>query len=156
MAGAGAGTRQLRVEVSPDGEVRYFGAGGALLRHELPPLRRGPRRTARQVLRPGERVAGLGEQASPVDLRGTTHRLWNRDPGGAWRPGQDPLYCAIPVMVGLHPDGDVLVFHENPYQATVRIDDGAGRRARSPSPAGLLRHYVMAGPLPHCSTATAS
>jgi len=67
------------------------------VRTELAPLRRGPVRTHRAVLRDGERISGLGEQASPVDLRGTTHRLWNRDPGGAWGPGTDPLYCAIPV-----------------------------------------------------------
>jgi alpha-glucosidase len=150
---ATAGTAALRVEVSPDGDVRYFGGGGLLVRHELPPLRRGPSRTLRQVLRPGERVAGLGEQASRVDLRGTTHRLWNRDPGGAWGPGQDPLYCAIPVMVGLHPDGDVLVFHDNPYDATVRIDgavapSGTAARAELTFAGGMLEHYVMVGPLP--------
>lgn len=148
-----AATASMRVVVSPDGEVRIFGAGGALLRHELPPLRRGATRTVRQMLRTGERVAGLGEQASPVDLRGTTHRLWNRDPGGAWGPGQDPLYCAFPVMVGLHPDGDVLVFHDNPYEALVRIDGVAGHvgtrpRAEVTFTGGALVHYVVAGPLP--------
>jgi len=152
-AACSAATASMQVMVSPDGEVRIFGADGALLRHELPPLRRGATRTVRQMLRRGERVAGLGEQASPVDLRGTTHRLWNRDPGGAWGPGQDPLYCAFPVMVGLHPDGDVLVFHDNPYEAWVRIDGIAGHvgtrpRAEVTFSGGALVHYIMAGPLP--------
>jgi alpha-glucosidase len=143
----------LRVVVGPAGAVSYFDGAGVLLRHELPPLRRGAARTARHLLRPGERVSGLGEQAGPVDLRGTTHRLWNRDPGGAWGPGQDPLYCSIPVMVGLHPEGDVLSFYENTYDAVVRVDASTARLGASAAveltfSGGMLRHYVAIGPLP--------
>ena len=151
--GARAYAAGLSVTVGPDGAVRFHNAAGRLVRHELAPLRRGPTRTVRSRLRRGERVAGLGEQASPVDLSGTTHRLWNRDPGGAWGPGQDPLYCGIPVLVGLHPDGDVLVFHQNPADATVRIDAarpplGGSSGLRVTFAGGPLRHVVVAGPLP--------
>src|SRR6185437_15203629 len=146
-------TAALRVVVAADGAVRFFDADGRLVRHELPPLRRGAARTFRQVLRTDERVAGLGEQAGSVDLRGTTHRLWNRDPGGAWGPGQDPLYCGIPVTVGLHPDGDVLGFFDNSFEADVRI---AGPGSPGPSEVtfagGQLRHYVATGPLPRALT----
>lgn len=143
----------LAVEVAADGSVRVVDRAGNLVRHSLPPLRRGPARTARSLLRPGERVCGLGEQASPLDLRGTTHRLWNRDPGGAYGPGEDPLYCGIPVLVGLHPEGDVLSFFENPYDATVRIDAAEGRPGTTPMAeltfsGGMLREYVVGGPLP--------
>lgn len=147
-AAATAATEALRVEVSTEGDVRLVGPDGVLLRHELPPLRRGAARTARHLLRDGERVAGLGEQASPVDLRGTTHRLWNRDPGGAWGPGQDPLYCGIPVLVGLHPEGDLLTFYENPYEAVVRVDARGSGRTEVTFAGGLVRQYVVAGPLP--------
>ena len=153
VSGCSVTSPALRVSVAADGTVRYFDHQGALLRHELPPLRRGASRTARHLLRPGERVSGLGEQGSSVDLRGTIHRLWNRDPGGAWGPGQDPLYCGIPVLVGLHPDGDVLAFYENSYEATVRID-GEGSRIGSALhteitfAGGMLRHYLAVGPLP--------
>jgi alpha-glucosidase len=136
------------VELSTEGDVRLVGPDGTLLRHELPPLRRGASRTARHLLRPGERVAGLGEQASPVDLRGTTYRLWNHDPGGAWGPGQDPLYCGIPVLVGLHATGHLLAFHENPYEAVVRVDEGGNGRTELTFAGGALRQYVVAGPLP--------
>jgi alpha-glucosidase len=142
----------LVVELGADGGLTFTDPAGRLLRRELPPRRRGPGRTLRAPLRPGEVVAGLGEQAGRVDLRGTSHRLWNRDPGGAWGPGRDPLYLTVPVLLGLHPDGDVLVFHENPYEATVTVDGEAGPVA---APAvevsfagGLLRHWVAAGRLP--------
>jgi alpha-glucosidase len=143
-----ATSEALRVEVSSEGDVRLVGPDGVLLRHELPPLRRGAARTARHLLRDGERVAGLGEQASPVDLRGTTHRLWNRDPGGAWGPGQDPLYCGIPVLVNLHPEGDLLTFYENPYQAVVGVDARGSGRTEVTFTGGLVREYVVSGPLP--------
>jgi alpha-glucosidase len=145
---AWAATGSLRVEVGTEGDVRLVRPDGTLLRHELPPLRRGATRTARHLLRPGERVAGLGEQASPVDLRGTTHRLWNHDPGGAWGPGQDPLYCGIPVLLGLHPSGHLLAFHENPYDAVVRVDEGGSGRTEVTFAGGALRQYVAVGPLP--------
>ena len=150
-------TPAVRVVVGGDGSVRFFAPGGALLRHELPPLRRAATRTARFTLRPAERLSGLGEQAAAVDLRGTTHRLWNRDPGGAWGPGDDPLYCAIPVLVGLHPDGDVLAFYENSYDAVARIDADAAGVTRSSLveltfTGGTLRHYVAVGPLPRLVT----
>lgn len=142
----------LRLEVGTDGEVRLLRPDGSLVRRELPALRRGAARLARFELREDERVSGLGEQASPVDLRGTTHRLWNRDPGGAWGPGDDPLYCSVPVLVGLHPDADVLAFYENSYDATVRL--GAPRRGPGPPPrveiafsGGMLRHYLAVGTL---------
>jgi alpha-glucosidase len=154
--GGGAGcavvSTAVRLEVATDGEVRVLRPDGTLVRREFPPLRRGAARIARIELRDGERVSGLGEQASPVDLRGTTHRLWNRDPGGAWGPGDDPLYCPMPVLVGLHPDADVLSFYENSYDAVVSI--GPPPRRPGPPPrvelafsGGMLRHYLAVGTL---------
>ncbi len=147
-----AATPELAVEVTGEGWVSFRGPDDRLLRRELPPLRRGAARTARFELRPGERVAGLGEQASPVTLRGTTHRLWNRDPGGAWGPGDDPLYLCVPVLLGLHADGDVLAFFENPHEATVRVDGAApvaaDARVELTFCGGSDRHYVAAGTLP--------
>jgi len=144
---------RMTLHVGPDGALSWRNRAAQVVRRELPPLRRGASRTARFELRDGERVCGLGEQASPADLRGTVHRLWNFDPGGVWGPGQDPLYCSIPVLVGLHPDGDVLAFYENSHDATVRIDPGAAKPAGTPRAelafaGGVLRHYVICAPLP--------
>ena len=107
----------------------------------------------RSALRPGEHVAGLGERAAPLDLRGGRYRLWNRDPGGAWGPGSDPLYCGIPVLVGMHRDADVLVFHDNSHYGVVAIDGSGGRPVGSGVvevrlAGGMARHYVSTGTLP--------
>jgi alpha-glucosidase len=144
-------TRALAVHVEADGSLRYTSADGAVVRHELPPLRRGSSRTHRHLLRPGERVAGLGEQAGGVDLAGSAHRLWNRDPGGGWGPGADPLYCVVPVLLGVHPGGDVLAFYENSHDGEVRVGAtpavGAAR-VEVRFAAGMLRHHLGVGPLP--------
>ena len=140
----------LVVEVDPDGSLRHVSRTGRVVRRELAPLRRGTSRTARHLLRPGERVAGLGEQAGRVALAGT-HRLWNRDPGGGWGPGTDPLYCVVPVLVGLHHEGDVLAFYENTHEGRVTARTAtatSGARVEVTFEGGMLRHYVAAGPLP--------
>lgn len=139
----------LAVRVRPDGSLEYLDASGAVLRRELPPLRRGAARVQRLVLRPGERLAGLGEQAGDVILGGT-HRLWNRDPGGGWGPGTDPLYWVVPVMVGMHPHGDVLSFWENTHEGDVRIVTPASvgeARVETTFLGGMLRQYVATGGL---------
>jgi len=107
-------TDALEVRVDAAG-VAIVDPSGALRYHELPPLRRGASRTYRRRLRPAESLGGLGEQAAGLDLRGTSLRLWNRDPGGAWGPGQNPLYASIPVLLSRSAAGATLVFIENSY-----------------------------------------
>ena len=58
--------------------------------------RGGSHRVLRRVLRDDERLCGLGEQAARARPHGRAYRLWNRDPGGSWGTGQDPLYCSMP------------------------------------------------------------
>jgi alpha-glucosidase len=117
---ASLATAKLRVEVDDEG-VRVLDAQGRRRYVERTPLARGDHRVLRRVLRDEERLCGLGEQASGLDLTGGTYRLWNRDPGGSWGPGQDPLYSAVPVTVGLHPTGPVWAFHENTFEAQVTV-----------------------------------
>jgi len=144
----------LEVAVAPDGALRTARPGGGILRSESAPARRGLAWEQTVVLRGGERLYGLGEQAAPVDLRGTEQRLWNTDPGGSWGPGQSPMYLGVPVLVAAHPEGDVLVFYENSTDATFRLggpDDDHGREGAATVrfAGGVLRRYLVAGPVPH-------
>ena len=113
-------TSDLSVLVDATG-ARILDAAGVLRYHEIPPLRRGAARTYRRRLRPAESLSGLGEQAAGLDLRGTTLRLWNRDPGGAWGPGQNPLYASIPVMLSRSAAGATLAFVENSFDAELTV-----------------------------------
>ena len=145
----------LEVTVSPDGSLRTARPGGALLRSESAPIRVGPAWEQSFAVRAGERMCGLGEQASGIDLRGGTYTLWNTDPGGSWGPGRNPLYMGIPVVVSTHPEGDLLTFYENSTRATFGFaddtaQDGSGTATATVRfGAGVLRRYHVAGPLPH-------
>ena len=140
-------TEAVVVRIDESG-VSVLDLSGALRYHELPPLRRGARRTYRRRLRPAESISGLGEQAAGLDLRGMTLRLWNRDPGGAWGPGQNPLYASIPVMVSRSAAGATLAFVENSYDAELTVGS-----ARHDAPVdvemrfvgGMVRTWVAVG-----------
>ncbi|MEP0914422.1 glycoside hydrolase family 31 protein [Leptolyngbya sp. GB1-A1] len=103
-------------------------------------------------LRPEEQIYGLGERAAPLNLRtpsqrgqSRTYRMWNYDPGGYYSSGTDPLYMSIPVYLGLHSQGNYLVFYENSYPATISFEETATANFEG----GALRYYVAVGSLPH-------
>jgi alpha-glucosidase len=145
---ASLSTPLLRVDVDGDG-VRIVDALGRRRYVERTPLARGSHRVLRRVLRDDERLCGLGEQAGDLDLTGSTYRLWNRDPGGSWGAGQDPLYSAIPITVGLHPTGPVWAFHENSFEADVVVGevDHAPHGVTVDVHDGALVTYVAIGEL---------
>jgi alpha-glucosidase len=135
----------LEVTVAPDGSLRTARPDGTLLRTESAPVRRGTAWEHSFSVRAGERVCGLGEQASAIDLRASAHTLWNTDPGGSWGPGKDPLYLGIPVVLSTHPDGDLLVFYENSTRAKFRFGEDT---ATVHFAGGVVRRYLVAGPAP--------
>ncbi len=150
--GPRASTAALTVSVRSDGSILLLGVDGDVLRQELPPLQVGRGGVLRHLLRAGEVVAGLGEQASEVALSGR-HRLWNRDPGGGWGPGADPLYCVVPVVIGAHTAGNLLTFFENAAEGEVEIFSARApltgpERLEARFSSGMLREYVAVGPLP--------
>ena len=152
VADAPGGGRVLRggsleVEVGAHGEVAVQHPGASALWQAPPPVRRIASWKQRFVMRPGEHVFGLGEQAGPGDRRGRTFRLWNRDPGGSWGPTARAMYLSAPVLVATHDDGDTLSFFENSTHATVRLpaDDGRADEGSLTFAGGQLRHYLMAG-----------
>ncbi|TBH21588.1 glycoside hydrolase family 31 protein [Thermus thermamylovorans] len=118
---------------------------GEVLRREAYPERAGPAWRHRVALRPGERVLGLGERASPLDRRGGVYRLWNRDPGGSYGPGEDPLYLSVPLWLSLLPGGGgYLAFYENPAEGWVDLQGEEGVVAFLGGP---FRYYLLPGPL---------
>jgi alpha-glucosidase len=141
-------TSRLRVEVTTQGLVVFDGQGRRRY-EERTPLQQGARRVLRRVLRDREVLCGLGEQSRGLDLTGATYRLWNRDPGGSWGAGQDPLYSSIPLTVGLHETGPVWAFTENTYEARVTVGSVAHAEhgATFDFSDGAVRTYVAVGEL---------
>jgi alpha-glucosidase len=135
-------TAKLVVRVLADGGMTLGPPGDPERRVIASPERAGEGWRTSFAMRPGESFHGLGVKAAPLDLRGGRYRLWNRDPGGAWGPGKDPLYLSLPVLLAHHPDGDVLAFYENTTRATV---DLRGEEAQLAFSGGALRCYVAVG-----------
>lgn len=136
-------TRRLALALGEEGlEVRD--EEGRLLRQEAYPERAGRAWRHRVRLAPGERVLGLGERTHPLDRRGGAFRLWNRDPGGSYGPGEDPLYLSVPVWLSLLPQGGYLAFYENPAEG---FADLRGEEAWVGFLGGAFRYYLIPGPL---------
>lgn len=142
-------TSQLKIEINPEGHLKFLTPNGQTLREELPPQHQGEMWVHQAVLRPEERIYGLGERAAALDLREPkteaqkipAYRMWNYDAGGVYTSGTDPLYLCIPVYLGLHQQGSYLVFYENPYPANFSFE----ATATASFEGGALRYYFTAG-----------
>lgn len=136
-------TSRMALRVGEEGlEVRD--GEGRPLRWEAYPERSGRAWRHRVRLSPGERVLGLGARAYPLDRRGGLFRFWNRDPGGSYGPGEDPLYLSVPLWLSLLPEGGYGAFYDNPADgfADLREDE-----AWVGFLGGTFRYYLIPGPL---------
>lgn len=131
----------LNLIIDEEGSLSLQDSNGHLLRREVPPRRQGRAWIHRARLQPGEHLYGLGERAGPINLRGGSYRLWNRDPGGSYGPGDDPLYLGIPLYIGLHEAGSYLIFYANSHPATCSFSEEAQVQFEG----GPLHYYLIVG-----------
>ncbi|MGH3658433.1 MAG: glycoside hydrolase family 31 protein, partial [Micromonosporaceae bacterium] len=94
------------------------------------------------MLTPDAMVLGLGGRAAGLDRRPGHYRLWNRDPGGSYTYGDDPLSMCLPVSLTVTETGSHLAFHDNSFEGSVAIGDNLVMRLSG----GPLRYYVFPGP----------
>lgn len=146
------GSGVLEVLVSTDGGVRILDGDSRLIRDQAPPSWRGKSWSLSASLSPESMVCGLGNRAAPLDLRKPpegcaapgeprVYRLWNRDPGGAFGPGADPLYITMPVVLTLDGDGCHLAFHDDTFDGSIAAAD----RLTASFCGGPCRTYVAVG-----------
>ncbi|WP_069467712.1 glycoside hydrolase family 31 protein, partial [Actinacidiphila rubida] len=155
-------SERMTVLVSRHGAVEFRTPGGLLLRRELPPRwwdasghEGGASRWVQRSQTPADaRVYGLGGRAAGPRLADGTYRLWNTDPGGAFAPGDDPLYITMPVQLVVADAGCHLLFHDNTWDGQVTLRDGEeGEGSGHDRPGGCelrmeggpLRYWVIAG-----------
>jgi alpha-glucosidase len=147
-------TKALKILVADDGSLTYYDAEGRSQRVELPPQKHSQQFAQAQVsgwvheakLLAGERIYGLGERATTLNLRqaNTTYRMWNRDAKGKYGRGTDPLYISIPLYYSLCENGNYAIFYENPYPADFSFEE----TAKAQFAGGALRFYFTTGSLP--------
>ncbi|QIR40909.1 glycoside hydrolase family 31 protein [Tolypothrix sp. PCC 7910] len=139
----------LKVIVEIDGSLKFCDRSGQVIRAELPPQSKSESWIHQAQLRIEERIYGLGERASTLNLRAAkdeqqkskTYRMWNYDAAGMYPPGSDPMYLCIPVYLGLHSLGSYLVFYENSFDANFTF----GETATADFTGGALRYYFTSG-----------
>jgi alpha-glucosidase len=147
---------KMQILVMQNGELQFLDANSIMLRHDLPPERRGekqaPSWTSLSRVHPQEGIYGLGEQAGRLNLSGSSYTMWNTDPGGSYSEWANPIYMPMPVYMSLHQDGSYLVFYENSFPATFTFAPPSGQGAKdgristATFEGGMLRYYLAAGP----------
>ncbi|MGW2862822.1 glycoside hydrolase family 31 protein [Streptomyces sp. NPDC001205] len=153
-------SERLTVVISRHGAVDVCTPGGVVLRRELPPrwwepVGGGPARwSQRSEVAADARFFGLGGRAAGPRLRDGVYRLWNTDPGGAFVPGDDPLYITMPVQLVVADAGTHLAFYDSTWDGRVVLregEEGAGSGHDRPGGSelrmdgGPLRCWVVAG-----------
>ncbi|MDT0450047.1 glycoside hydrolase family 31 protein [Streptomyces hesseae] len=154
-------SERVLVAVSRHGTVEVRTPGGVVLRRDPAPrwwepagAESGGRWVQRSEVAADARFFGLGGRASGPRLRDGVYRLWNTDPGGAFGPGDDPLYITMPVQLVVADAGTHLVFHDNTWDGRVTLwegEEGAGSghdrpgRCETRMEGGPLRYWVMVG-----------
>lgn len=135
---------ELRIDYSGGLEIRN--SEKILVRKELAPkfYEKGWEHTA--LTQPLEAFYGLGERAAHLNLRGGIFQHWNRDPGGSYELGDDPLYTCIPVYLGVSPLGSYLIFYENTFKAVFDFSKNTSVRYSD----GALRYYIISANLEKC------
>ncbi|WP_256973085.1 glycoside hydrolase family 31 protein [Nostoc sp. T09] len=135
--------------IEVDGSLKFCDRSGQIIREELPPQSKNQGWIHQAQLRPEERIYGLGERASSLNLRAAKdeqqqskiYRIWNYDAAGMYPPGSDPMYLCIPVYLGLHSVGSYLIFYENSFDANFTFAE----TATADFTGGSLRYYFTSG-----------
>ncbi|MDF1500578.1 MAG: glycoside hydrolase family 31 protein [Anaerolineales bacterium] len=113
----------LKVEITSDGALTFLGTRGQILRREESPLLIHSGWRTRAALADDASVFGLGERAAPLNIRGGSYRMWNRDPDGEYGPGDDPIYICIPTYLCLKSPGAYLIHYENSHDGSMHFND---------------------------------
>ncbi|MEU5002534.1 glycoside hydrolase family 31 protein [Streptomyces sp. NPDC021622] len=146
-------SERATVVISRHGAVELRTPGGLMLRRDLPPRWWEPvgggaaRWFQRSQVAADARFFGLGGRAQGPRLRDGTYRLWNSDPGGAFGPGDGPLYITMPVQLVVADVGCHLVFHDNTWDGTVAVREGREGAGSGHDRAGSCEVRMAGGPL---------
>ncbi|MCF6525416.1 glycoside hydrolase family 31 protein [Streptomyces sp. JJ36] len=146
-------SERVLVTVSRHGEVAVGTPGGVVLRRDLPPRwwepaagGAGARWAQRSRVAADARFFGLGGRTAGPRLPDGTYRLWNTGPGRA-SPGGEPPPVTMPVLLVVADAGSHLVFHDDSWDGTVSLREGAEGAGSGHDRPGRCTVRMAGGPL---------
>lgn len=147
----GFDTTLLRVRVDRrSGAVSVHDHGGRLVAADIAgigPVFRNGGFALRRRLPERQELFGLGDKAGPIGRCGRSHTLWNTDAYG-YEEGSDPLYKAIPFLLGMRHGQAHGLLLDNSWRTTFDAGQADARELRIGAAGGPLDYYVLHGPDP--------
>ncbi|WP_181349168.1 glycoside hydrolase family 31 protein [Thalassobacillus sp. CUG 92003] len=102
---------------------------------------------AHKVMKPQDRIYGLGEKSGFLEKRGESLTMWNTDVYAPHNPETDPLYESIPYFMVVNKGEAYGVYFNNTYKTTFDFKTDSNNYTFS-AEGGCLEYYIFAGPSP--------
>lgn len=95
-----------------------------------------------KILRPGERIYGLGEKNGSINRVGSRFKMWNSDKP-CYEMNEDPLYKSIPFFMSSTGYG---IFFDNTYKTEFDFGTVDKNYYSFSAPGGEMVYYFIFGP----------
>lgn len=95
-----------------------------------------------KLLKPNERIYGLGEKNGSINRRGSSFKMWNSDKP-CYQSDEDPLYKSIPFFMSSEGYG---IYFDNTYKTNFDFGTNSKAYYSFDAPDGEMIYYFMYGP----------
>jgi len=95
-----------------------------------------------KILKPGERIYGLGEKNGSLNRVGSKFKMWNSD-NPCYQIHEDPLYKSIPFFMSSEGYG---IYFDNTYKTQFDFGVESEGQYSFSTPGGEMLYYFMYGP----------
>ena len=140
---------EVRIQLSPF-RISFYDANGALLSKDADTMGinwDGKRVRVGKTEPVDEHYYGFGEKSTPLDKRGRSLVMWNRDPEG-FDASSEPLYESVPFFLALREGRAHGMFLDNTWRSSFDMGSELPDTYSFGAEGGELNYYFFAGPTP--------
>ena len=140
---------EVRVQLSPF-RVAFYDPQGKLLTKDADNLGMawdGSRVRDWRWAPQDEHYFGFGEKSTPLDKRGRSLVMWNKDPEG-FDASSEPLYQSVPFFLALRQGRSYGIFFDNTYRSSFDMASEFPDTYSFGAEGGVMNYYFFAGPRP--------
>ncbi len=143
------GQMEVRVQLAPF-RIAFFDAKGQLLSKDADNQGiswDGARVRVWKSAPQDEHYFGFGEKSTPLDKRGRSLVMWNKDPEG-FDASSEPLYQSVPFFVALRQGRADGMFLDNTWRSSFDMASEFPDTYSFGAEGGEMNYYFFAGPTP--------